>query len=145
MIKTEKDRVGRVVSTAWNEGKRSDGMVENREGLVRRMCAYNKAVSEPVRMKMIKVLGSAPNEEMSVGLVAETLHISQPVASKHLKILYDVRLVDRERRGSKVMYKLNEQQLDDYWTALRDAFKHKNTGCINDYDCDSCPKKETCV
>lgn len=42
-------------------------VAEDNDGLVRRMCAYNKAISEPVRMKMIKALGSAPNETLSVG------------------------------------------------------------------------------
>lgn len=120
-------------------------VVEDKNGLVRRMCAYNKAISEPVRMKMIKLLGSAPDETMSVGEVAEELGISQPVASKHLRVLYDVNLIDRAREGSKVLYTLSEQKLTDYWDALANAFAHKNTPCINGFDCDACPRRTTCV
>lgn len=120
-------------------------MVEAREGLVRRMCAYSKVLSEPVRMKMIKVLGSAPDETLSVGEVAEALHISQPVASKHLQVLYNAGIADRQRDGMRVLYVLNEDSLAVYRKVVEDSFAHKNTPCINEFDCDSCPKKETCA
>lgn len=120
-------------------------VAEDNDGLVRRMCAYNKAISEPVRMKMIKALGSAPNETLSVGEAAELLHLSQPLASKHLKILYLAEFVSRSRQGTRVLYTLDEVKLADYYDALNNAFRHKNTPCINGYECDSCPRRRTCV
>lgn len=120
-------------------------MREEDKGLVSRMCAYNKAISEPVRMKMIKVLGSALGETLSVNEIATALDISQPVASKHLQILYSVELVNRERQGARVLYTLDEEHLKNYYQLLGYAFEHKNTPCPHSYKCDICPVKETCA
>ena len=115
------------------------------QGLVDRMCAYNKAISEPNRMKMIKILGSHPQNSLNVSDIAEMLGMSQPAATKHLKIMENVGLFERERVGTSVYYSLNNENLDEYGRLVGWAFEHKNTPCINEYNCKTCPKRETCV
>jgi ArsR family transcriptional regulator len=45
------------------------------------------------------------------------LGLSQPTVSHHLKVLYEAGLLDRERRGTWVYYRIVSEQL----AALRDA------------------------
>jgi len=109
------------------------------------MCAYNKAVSDINRMKMIKILGSSPEHTLSVSDIAAILGISQPAATKHLQVLYNVNLVQRKRVGTGVFYSLDGQALADYKRQLDYAFAHAYTACPFAFKCDECPKAETCV
>ena len=114
------------------------------QGLVDRMCAYNKAVSEPTRMKMIKVLGSHRDSPLNVSEIADELGISQPAATKHLRIMENVGLFTHERQGTSVYYTLVEGALDEYRQLLDDAFAHAYSKCEYQYDCHHCPYETTC-
>lgn len=114
------------------------------KGLVERMCAYNKAISEPSRMKMIKILGSHPANTLNVSDIAGILGISQPAATKHLKIMENVGLFTRRRDGASVYYSLSQDALDEYRDLLDYAFEHACSPCINGYDCSCCPRADTC-
>lgn len=115
------------------------------KGLVERMCAYNKAISEPNRMKMIKILGSHDAGTLNVSDIAELLHISQPAATKHLKIMESVGLFDRVRQGTSVYYSLNLEALNEYRALLDYAFEHAYSKCEYNYDCRNCPNADTCM
>lgn len=114
------------------------------KGLVERMCAYNKAISEPNRMKMIKILGSHAANSLNVSDIAAILGISQPAATKHLKIMESVGLFTRKREGASVYYTLQRDALDEYRALLDYAFEHAYSPCINGYDCSTCPNADTC-
>lgn len=114
------------------------------KGLVERMCAYNKAISEPNRMKMIKILGSHPGNSLNVSEIADILGISQPAATKHLKIMESVGLFTRKRDGASVYYALSQEALDEYRALLDHAFEHAYSPCINGYDCSTCSCADTC-
>lgn len=113
-------------------------------GLVERMCAYNKAISDPNRMKMIKILGSHPANSLNVSDIASILGISQPAATKHLKIMESVGLFTRKREGASVYYALSQDALDEYRALLDHAFAHAYSPCINGYECATCPCADTC-
>ncbi len=112
--------------------------------LVYRVCKYNKAISDMQRMKMVKIIGSNPPDTICVSDIAEILHISQPTASKHLKILYDADLVLRKRIGTAIYYSLNKKVVKEYQDLMDDAFIKAFTPCINNFECESCPEMETC-
>ena len=114
-------------------------------GLVERGCELNAAVSDPTRMKMIKVLGSHPRHSLTVSDVARILGVSQPAATKQLKVLHRVGLVDPKRIGQAVCYSINEETVAEYHRVMEHAFAHAATPCVNGYDCDTCPSRETCV
>ena len=115
------------------------------KGLVERMCAYNKAISEPNRMKMIKILGSHEPNTLNVSDIAGILGLSQPAATKHLKIMENVGLFERERMGTSVYYSLNQAALDEYRALLDYAFEHAYSPCTHGYDCRTCPHADTCM
>lgn len=65
--------------------------------------AFN-AVAEPRRREILDALAAG---ERSVGELAQCLQVAQPVVSKHLRVLRDVRLVARRDQGRRRLYRLN--------------------------------------
>lgn len=63
----------------------------------------SKALSAPKRLELLELLGQCPR---SVEALAEQTEISIANASQHLKILRSARLVDAEKRGLNVIYRL---------------------------------------
>ena len=66
------------------------------------------AVAEPRRRDILSLLASG---ERRVGDVAETLHLTQPQASKHLRVLREVHLVSVRGSGQQRLYRLNGEGL----------------------------------
>ena len=115
------------------------------KGLVEKVYTYNKALSEPQRIKMMKIICSAEENTICVTDIARILNISQPAASKHLKILCDIGFITRKRIGSNVFYTENINTIEDYKKVLENSFIQGFKPCLFGYDCDNCPYKETCA
>jgi ArsR family transcriptional regulator len=96
-------------------------------------------------MTMIKVLGSHQEAPLSVTEVARTLRISQPTATKHLRILHAAGFVDRQQVARRVHYTLNLDTVAEYRRVMDLAFAHATTPCVNAFDCDTCAFAATCV
>ena len=62
-----------------------------------------KALSDPNRVRVLKLL---QNGELCVCEIQEFLQLAQSTVSKHMKNLEDAGLVERERRGTWIMYYL---------------------------------------
>ena len=115
------------------------------KGLVNLICEYNDALSDPQRVKMLKIMGSSPANSVTVSKFAEILGISQPSATKHLKILYDTDLITRKRSGTCVYYSMNLEIIDQYHQLLETAFIKGFTPCPYGFNCEDCPDKDTCA
>jgi len=76
-----------------------------------------KAIADPARLRLLNFIAAQPSGEACVCYLMKPLDISQPTVSHHLKVLYDAGLLDRERRGTWVYYRIVPERL----TALRDA------------------------
>lgn len=96
-------------------------------------------------MKLIKVLGSAPAQTVSVSDAARTLGISQPAATKQLKVLHNAGFVRPKRVGQSDFYSINRETVVEYRQLLDLAFAHAYTPCVNDFDCDTCQYRTTCI
>ena len=116
-----------------------------KRGLVERTCELQSAMGFPVRMKMIKVLGSHQEAPLSVSEVAEKLQISQPTATKHLAILRKAGWITREQVAREVHYRLNLDTVAEFRMLIDLAFEHAFTPCVNGYDCETCPFMATCI
>ena len=76
-----------------------------------------KAVADPARLRLLSLIQSQPAGEACVCNVTEPLGLSQPTVSHHLKVLHDAGLLDRDRRGNWVYYRVIPERL----AALRNA------------------------
>lgn len=80
-----------------------------------------KALSDPLRLRMLSAIASDPRGESCVCDLAELADVSQPTVSHHLKVLKDVDVLTSERRGTWVWYRINPHRRGAV-TALLDSF-----------------------
>src|SRR3954465_7365803 len=77
-----------------------------------------KALAEPVRLRLLSLVASHAGGEACVCDLAEAFDLSQPTISHHLKVLHEVGLLDRSKRGVWVYYRVRPQALTDLSTLL---------------------------
>ena len=87
---------------------RSDSLDEDQAELLAQSFA---ALADPIRLRLLSVIASAPDEVCACDLV-EPSGRSQPTVSHHMKILLDAGLVTREKRGLWVWYRAVPSRLD---------------------------------
>lgn len=76
------------------------------------------ALADPVRLRIISMLIAAP-EGTSCGCDLESpLALSQPTVSHHLKVLREAGLIEGERRGRWVHYRVIPSRLAEIAEAL---------------------------
>ena len=63
-----------------------------------------KAVADPTRRRILKLLASGPH---TVGEVVQQFQLAQPTISCHLAVLREAGLVHANRSGQYVIYSLN--------------------------------------
>ncbi|SFE88592.1 DNA-binding transcriptional regulator, ArsR family [Paenibacillus algorifonticola] len=72
------------------------------------------ALSDPTRLRIMELLVDG---SLTVGEIADRLHIRQPQASKHLRILLEAGLVEVQAAANRRYYKLRVEPLQamDSW------------------------------
>jgi len=77
------------------------------------------ALADPVRLRFLSILATAPDGEVCVCEFVGPLGKSQPTISHHVKILGEAGLVTGDRRGKWVWYSLNRERLAALQAALQ--------------------------
>jgi ArsR family transcriptional regulator, arsenate/arsenite/antimonite-responsive transcriptional repressor len=70
-----------------------------------------KALADPVRLRLMSLVASRPGGEACVCDLHDAFDLSQPTISHHLKVLHEAGLVDRDKRGVWVYYRVRPQAL----------------------------------
>ncbi|UCM90458.1 ArsR/SmtB family transcription factor [Streptomyces marincola] len=65
-----------------------------------------KALGDPVRLRLLSMIASRAGGEVCVCDLTPAFDLSQPTISHHLKLLRQAGLIDCERRGTWVYYRL---------------------------------------
>lgn len=78
-----------------------------------------KALSDPTRRRILQLLRE---REMSAGELAGHFALSKPTLSGHFAVLKAAELVDVQRAGASLIYRLNTSVLEDALTAVMDGF-----------------------
>lgn len=89
---------------------------ELKDALYEQVARIAKAAASPKRLELIELLCQAPKP---VELLASEAGISVKLASAHLKALRTARLVDTERQGKHIIYRLASPALPRFWVQLR--------------------------
>lgn len=82
-----------------------------------------KALACETRLKI--VMGLLVKKECNVNLMAEKLGIAQPNVSQHLAILKNAGIIEGFRNGTKICYRVVDEQTEKIINALTDK------GCGN--------------
>ena len=77
-----------------------------------------KALADPVRLRVLSFIASQPTGEACVCHVTEPVGLSQPTVSHHLKVLHGAGILEREKRGAWVYYRVVRERLEAVRAAL---------------------------
>ena len=72
-----------------------------------------KALGDPVRLRLMSLVASHAGGEACVCDLSDAFDLSQPTISHHLKVLHEVGLLAREKRGVWVYYRAQTEALAD--------------------------------
>lgn len=89
---------------------------EIKDALFEQVARIAKAVASPKRLELIELLCQAPKP---VEVLAREAGISVKLASAHLKELRIAHLVETERQGKYVIYRIASQEVPRFWVLLR--------------------------
>jgi DNA-binding transcriptional ArsR family regulator len=90
------------------------------------------AIAEPQRREILRLVR---DDERSAGDIASHFDISRPAVSQHVRVLVEAGLLSQRREGTKRLYRLRAEGLedllrflDDFWgvslARLRQAVEH---------------------
>ena len=76
-----------------------------------------RALADPARVRIVNVIATRGEPVCACELI-EPLGLSQPTVSHHLNVLHEAGLLDRERRGKWVYFKVRAEPLEALRAAL---------------------------
>lgn len=79
------------------------------------------ALADPVRLRLVSLLASAPDGEVCACHLVTPLGRSQPTVSHHLRVLTEAGLIVGRRRGRWIWYSLVRERIDSIRAALATA------------------------
>lgn len=88
---------------------RSDVLAEDQAAVLARSFA---ALADPTRLRLLNFIAATDADEVCACDLVEPSGRSQPTVSHHMKILVDAGLVDRDKRGLWVWYRLVPERFD---------------------------------
>jgi ArsR family transcriptional regulator, arsenate/arsenite/antimonite-responsive transcriptional repressor len=77
-----------------------------------------KALADPVRLRLMSIVASHEGGEACVCDLTGAFDLSQPTISHHLKVLHEVGLLDRSKRGVWVYYRARTDALTGLATLI---------------------------
>jgi ArsR family transcriptional regulator len=80
-----------------------------------------RILGEPARLQLLNLLAAQPKGEACVCDLTAPLGLSQPTVSHHLKVMYEAGLLQKERRGNWIYYRVVPEAIDHLRQALGKA------------------------
>ncbi len=78
-----------------------------------------KALSDPTRRRVLQLLRVRP---MTAGELADEFEVSKPTMSAHFAVLREANLVDAEKRGRTITYRLKISVLEEALLGFAETF-----------------------
>ena len=78
-----------------------------------RIAPLLKALADPVRLRLVSLVASHADGEACVCDLNDAFELSQPTISHHLKVLHELGLLERSKRGVWVFYRVRPAALAD--------------------------------
>ncbi|MDO0934429.1 metalloregulator ArsR/SmtB family transcription factor [Streptomyces sp. DG2A-72] len=86
-----------------------------------RLAVMLKAIADPTRLQLLRLIERAPAGEACVCDLTECLGLRQPTISHHLKVMTEAGLLNRDRRGTWVWYSVDPAGLHRVREILKPA------------------------
>ena len=79
-----------------------------------------KAIADPTRRKIMQLLRES---DMTAGQLAENFDFSKPTLSRHFSVLREADLIQGNKEGTTITYRLNVSVLEEALLSMMDTFK----------------------
>ncbi|MES2536923.1 MAG: autorepressor SdpR family transcription factor [Pseudomonadota bacterium] len=86
-----------------------------------------KALSDPTRRKILHLLRDS---DLSAGDIADHFAVSKPTISGHLSVLKEAGLIDMERHGNILMYRLKLSVLEEAMIPFMEFFSSEKVPAL---------------
>jgi DNA-binding transcriptional ArsR family regulator len=83
------------------------------------MTSVFKAIADPTRRQVLQMLRAGP---MSAGALADAFDVSKPTMSAHFAVLVAADLIEAEKSGRTIMYRLKMSVLEEALMGFAQAF-----------------------
>ena len=87
------------------------------------LAARLKALADPARLRLLSFIAAQPDGEACVCHLTAPVGLSQPTVSHHLRVLHEAGLLERDKRGAWVFYRVVSERIE----SLRDALATTTT------------------
>ena len=77
-----------------------------------RLAALFRVLGEPSRLQLLSLIAAQPTGSACVCELVTPLGLTQPTVSHHLKVLYEAGLLEKERRGSWMYYRVVPEKFE---------------------------------
>jgi DNA-binding transcriptional ArsR family regulator len=88
-----------------------------------------RALAEPNRIAILRLIRDS---ELAAGQIADHFRVTRPAISQHLRVLMDAGLIDERREGTKRLYSLKPDGLeelkaflDEFWEGRLQNLKQR--------------------
>jgi len=95
---------------------------EVKDALYEQFARVGKALSSPKRVEILDLLGQA---ERTVEALSQATGMGVTNTSAHLQVLKGARLVETRKEGTKVYYRLADDEVSSLYVAFRDVASHR--------------------
>ena len=96
---------------------------------VRKTADVFKALGDPTRLRIIRMLASNPEDTLCVADLAGRLGSTQPAASQHIKVLKNIGILEANKVGFRVYYRINTKALLAYKADMDELFEMAFVRC----------------
>jgi DNA-binding transcriptional ArsR family regulator len=107
------------MSSEFNMENDADISLLSGDGDIERASRSLKAMSHPLRLKILCTLG---DQEVSVQDIVENVGTSQSNISQHLSILRDKGILTARKDANKVYYRIGDPKILNLIGSMREAF-----------------------
>ncbi len=109
------------------------------------MAEIFKALGDPTRLRIIRILASNTEDRFCVVDIAKRVGITQSAVSQHIRILKHLNLLDSERKGYRVYYSVNADVIKEFKVDMDELFRKAFIKCSKNIPCSECPEREDCT
>jgi rhodanese-related sulfurtransferase/DNA-binding transcriptional ArsR family regulator len=95
---------------------------EHKQALYEQLTRLTRAMAHPARLQILDLLLQAPR---TVEVLANEIGMSIAATSQHLQVLRTARLVESEKKGLYVTYRLADETMYDVMRNLRTVAEHR--------------------
>lgn len=79
-----------------------------------------KAIADPTRRKIMQLLR---DRDMTAGELADNFEFAKPTMSRHFSVLREADLIQGNKTGTTITYRLNVSVLEEALLTMMDTFK----------------------